>query len=182
MREILILTGSLVLLLTGCASGPTIITNSSPDADFSRLGTYNFMQQLSTDRPDGVRTRLSTMLINSMTREMESRGFRQSDTPDLLVNFFVDTEDRLDVRTVPVATSVHTFRHGRYMAWGGYRTVVREYTRGTLYLDMVDADKRVLAWEGVAEGRLRQDVRQVTQEQIDDIVGQMMAEFVYSVK
>jgi len=138
------------------------------------------MQQLSTDRPNGVRTPLSTMLIRSMSREMASRGFEQSDRPDLLINFLVNTEDRLDVRTVPTGTSSHSFRHGRYRTWGGYRTVVREYTRGTLYVDMVDAAKRVLAWEGVAEGRLRNDVREITQEQIDEVVGQMMAEFMQS--
>ena len=180
MRRVLTLVGPLVLLLAACASGPTIITNLSPDADFSRLRTYDFMQQLSTDRPNGVRTSLSTMLINSMSREMASRGFEQSDTPDLLVNFFVNTEDRLDVRTVPTGTSFHSFRHGRYSTWGGYRTSVRQYTQGTLSIDLVDVANRVLAWEGVAEGRLRNDVREITQEQIDDVVGQVMAEFMHS--
>jgi hypothetical protein len=179
MRRILIMAGPLVLLLASCASGPTITTHKSPDTDFSSLGTYGFMQPLSTDRPNGVRTPLSTMLINSMSREMASRGFEPSDTPDLLVNFFVNTEDRLEVRTVPTATTFHGHRRGRYTTWHGYRNIVREYTRGTLSIDLVDAANNVLAWEGVAQGRLRNDVREISQEQIDQIVGQVMAELMH---
>jgi hypothetical protein len=117
------------------------------------------------------------MLMNSMSREMADRGLKQSDTPDLLVNFFVSTEDRMQVRTVPTGTSFHGYRRGRYSAWGGYRTTVREYTRGTLAIDLVDAANNVLAWEGVAQNRLRTDINQVTQEQTDDVVRQVMAQF-----
>jgi len=172
--------GPLVLLLAACVSGPTITTQASPDADFSSFGTFNFMQPLSTDRPNGVRTPLSIMLIDAMSREMASKGFQQSNTPDLLVNFFANTEDRLDVRTVPATTSIHASRVGRHRVWTGYRTTVREYTRGTLSIDLVDAASNTLVWEGVAEGRLREDVREITQAQIDDVLGQVMAEFMQS--
>ncbi len=180
MREVLMVAGPLVLLLGACGSGPTITTHSNPDTDFSNIGTYNFMQPLSTDGPSDVRTPLTTMLINSMSQEMASKGFEQSDTPDLLVNFFANMEDRLDVRPLPVAPSFSAHRRGRYPNWVGYRTTVREYTRGTLNIDLVDAANNVLAWEGVAQGRLREGAGELTQGQVDRIVSQMMAEFVHS--
>jgi len=178
MRKILITASSLLLLLVACASrGPTIIANASPDADFSSFKTYGFMQQLSTDRPNGVRTPLSTLLINAMSREMANRGFERSDAPDLLINFFVNTEDRLDIRSVPTSAGPRGYRRGRYSTWRGYRTTVREYTQGMLNIDLVDAAKNMLVWEGVAQDRLRNDVRDITQEQIDQVVSQMMAKF-----
>jgi hypothetical protein len=140
------------------------------------------MQPLNTDRPNGVRTPLSTMLMNAMSREMASRGIEPSDSPGLQVNFFVNTEERLDVRSVPTAGGFHTYRRGRYSTWGGYRTIVREFTRGTLSIDLVDASNRVLVWEGVAQGRLRNDLREVTQDQVDQIVRQVMAEFMHGAK
>ena len=178
MRIILIIAGSLVMLLAGCATpGPTITTNANPETVFSSFGTYNFMQPLSTDRSNGVRTSLSTMLINSMSREMADRGLEQSDTPDLLVNFFVNTEERMRVRTVPNTSSFHGYRMGRYSTWRGYQTRVTNYTQGTLAIDLIDPANNVLAWEGVAQDRLRTDISQVTQEQSDDVVRQVMAQF-----
>ncbi len=177
MRSTLIMAAPLFLLAACASSGPRITTNSSPDADFSGFRTYDFMQPLSTDRPNGVRTPLSTMLIQSMTREMKSKGFEQSDTPDLLVNFLAILEERINVRSVPATSSPRGIRRGRYSTWGGYRTTVREYTRGTLGIDVVDATNNVLIWEGAAQSRSRRNVREVTQEQIDEIVRQLMAEF-----
>jgi hypothetical protein len=178
MRGMLVVAGSLALLLTACASsGPTITTNFDPQIDFSGFESYGFMQPLSTDRPNGVRTRLSDMLMGSMNRVMASRGLEQSDAPDLLINFFVNTESRMDVRTVPTVNTFHGYRRGRYSTWMTYSTTVREYTRGTLSIDLVDASQNLLVWEGVAQGRLRDDVNNMTVEQIHGVVSQVMAEF-----
>lgn len=178
MRKILMISVPLAMLLTGCATpGPTIMANANPDTDFSSFRTYNFMQPLGTDRANGVRTPLSNLLINSMTREMTSRGFTQSDTPDLRVNFFVSTEERMQVRTTPTTSSFHSYRRGRYSTWPRYQTTVRQYTKGALAIDIIDAANNVLAWEGVAQNRLRDDLSQVTQEQADDVVGQVMVQF-----
>jgi hypothetical protein len=164
----------------GCASsGPNITTHSAPGTDFARFRTFDFMQPLGTDRDNGVRTPLSALLIDSMTRQLTSRGLSQSDAPDLLVNFFAMTQDRVSVRTVPTAgvgISHHPSRRSRYSTWGGYRTTVREYTRGTLSIDLVDAGENMLVWEGVAQDRLRDDPREITQAQIDGLIEQLLAE------
>ena len=166
------------LLLLGCAStGPTVTTNINPDTDFSKFATYNFMQPLGTDRPGGIQTPLSSNLINALSREMENRGYRRSDTPDLLVNVFVNTERRMDVRQVPTTTTFHGYRHNRYTTWGSYTTEVREYTKGTLAIDLVDVSNRMLAWEGKALKRLNRNATDLTQEQIGNAVSAVMAEF-----
>lgn len=105
---------------------------------------------------------------------MSSRGYQRSDNPDLLINFFVNTERRMDVRQVPAPSTFHGFRFNRYATWGGYRTEVRQYT---LAIDLVDARQKVLAWEGIAQQRLGSSAQQITQEQVDDVVRQVMAEF-----
>jgi len=186
MRRVLILASSLALvaLLAGCAApGPTIIANANPETDFSGFRTYNYMQPLSTDRADGMRTPLSSMLVTSMTLEMSSRGFRQSESPDLLVDFFVVTEDRVDVRTTPTTTSMsmsmRTHPHSRHSmsVWTGQQTTVRQYTKGTLGIDLVDPANNALAWEGAAQGRVRDDARNMTQSDVDELVRQIMGQF-----
>jgi hypothetical protein len=181
MRILFIVAGLLTLLI-GCAStGPTVTANMHPNTDFSSFRTFNFMQPLSTDRASGARTLLSVMLIDAMTREMQSRGFEQSDAPDLLVDFFVVTEDRLDVRTMPTtATSMgrHPYSRHSMRVWTGYETIVRQYTQGTLGIDLVDRAQNALVWEGTAQGRVRDDVRSLTQAEIDELTRQIMAQFV----
>jgi hypothetical protein len=46
----------------------------------------------------------------------------------------------------------------------------------------VDARQKVLAWEGVAQQRLGSSAQQITQEQVDDVVRQVMAEFNHSAR
>ena len=177
MGKLLFLFTSAILLL-GCATtGPKVETNINPNTDFTTFATYNFMQPLGTDRPGGIQTPLSSKLINALSREMETRGYRKSDTPDLLVNVFVNTERRMDVRQVPTATTYHGYRHNRYSTWGGYTTEVREYTKGTLAIDLVDVDNRMLAWEGKALKRLNRNATDLTPEQIGNAVAAVMAEF-----
>ena len=86
------------MLLSACASGPTIVANTNPAADFHAFETYNFMQPLGTDRSNGVRTPFSSRLMASMDREMAARGLTKSDIPDILIDFAIFAEDRLDVR------------------------------------------------------------------------------------
>jgi hypothetical protein len=179
MRRVLQI-GALALLMAGCASAPRVTTNTNPTTDFASFRTYNFMPALGTDRPNGVQTQLSVMLMTAMSREMSSRGYQRSDNPDLLVNFFVNTEQRMDVRQVPTPGSFHGYRFNRYATWGGYRTEVRHYREGTLVIDLVDARRNMLAWEGIAQQRLGRSAQQITQDQVDDVVRQVMVAFTHS--
>ena len=131
------------------------------------------MQPLGTDRPDGIRTPLSTMLINAVTRELEARGMSLSESPDVVVNFFVNTEQRLDVRQTPSASSYHGYRRGRYRAWSGYDTRVRNYTLGTLSIDLADPSRNILVWEGVAQGYLDRGLVEINQAEVDEVVARL---------
>ena len=183
MSTLLLLTCTLALM-AGCATGPTIITNANPQVNMAGFSTFNFMRPLSTDRDNGVRTPLSAMLMSAMTREMKLRGFQQSDSPDLLINFFVNVESRMWVRQSPRAMAppsvFHNYRSARYRAWPGYETTIAQYERGTLSVDLVDPAGNVLVWEGVAMQRLQSP--QVTQQQVDEVVAQVMARFPHRAK
>lgn len=176
MRKLPFIASALALMLTGCASGPTITVNSAPGTDLASFQSFNFMQPLGTDRSNGTRTSMSTMLMNSVSTELTSRGLRQSDSPDLLVDFFVTTEDRIDVRTT--STGMHRvhrshWNRGCCSTWPMYQTTVRQYTEGTLLIDLIDPGRNAMVGEGAAQSRIRSN--EVTQQQIDDVVGQIMA-------
>jgi hypothetical protein len=173
----------IALFLGSCAaSGPRITTQSNPVVDFSGFNTFNFMSPMGTDRPGGVTTPLSMMLAGAVTEELQSRGFALSDEPDLLINVFINTEQRVDVRQTPTATGFYGYRRNRYGTWGGYRTEVRQYTEGTMVIDLIDARQNMLAWEGIAEKRLSSNASQINQQQVDAVVGAILADFPYAAR
>ena len=154
------------LLVAGCASTPTIRSNVDPSIDFSHFRTFGFFEPLATDRA-GYQSLISQQLIISAERELIARGLLRADTnPDLLVNFSADLDQRLRVTQVPTSRGARGFnghRRGFYSTWPMYQqTEVRQYTKGTLGIDVVDAGRRQLVWEGVALSR-------VTQRTIDNI-------------
>jgi len=166
----------LVVLAAGCATrGPVIAVNASPEVDLTSYRTWNFIQPLGTDRSSGIRSPLSTMLMSAMQNEMAARGLTQSDTPELLVDFFVTTQERIDVRTTPTH-SVHRshWNRGWYSTWPSYTTTVRQFTEGTLLIDLIDPNLSALVAEGSAQSRIRSN--EFTQQQANNVVGQVMAE------
>lgn len=167
-------------VLAGCASGPTVRSNVDPSVDFNRFRTFAFLQPLSTDR-EGYQTLVSQQLVASAQRELEARGLvRSDDNPDLLVNFSADLDQRLRVTQVPVAAGagMGRHRHGLYGTWPTYqRTEIRQYTKGTLLIDVVDAARRQLVWEGVALGRVTQSTTNNLGPVLNDAVVEIFREF-----
>jgi hypothetical protein len=178
MLRLSIFASVLALVLAGCAaSGPTIMVNTAPGTELSGFKTFNFLQPLGTDRDNGARTPMSSMLANAMTRELTSRGLTQSDSPDLMVDFFVTTEERMDVRTT--SSSMHSMHRSNWhrgccSTWPTHQTTVRQYTQGTLLVDLIDPAANALIAEGAAQNRIRSN--ELTRQQVDDIVGQIMTD------
>jgi hypothetical protein len=165
-----------VFLLAGCAtSGPAITVNASPEVDLTSYQTWNFLQPLGTDRSAGFRSPLSSMLMSAMENQMAARGLRQSDTPDLLVDFFITTQERVDVRTRPTNSVRRShWNQGWYNTWPNYETTVRQFTEGTLLIDLIDPNRQALVAEGWAQSRIRST--EFTQQQADEVVGLIMAQ------
>ena len=151
----------MMTLLAACSSGSKIIANTDPMADFSEFETYDFYQQLSTDR-GGTRTILTTHLLTAATKELEARGFRRSgNNPDLFIDFMASTQDKIQVRNQPTTgVSMHRGRGGgRAGTWSGASMSmstqqVTQTTEGTVAIDVVDRKKNQLVWEAAAVGRV----------------------------
>jgi len=167
------------LLIAGCASGPRIVSNMDPSADFSRFRTFGFMQPLGTDSASG-QTLTSQHLIAAVTDELQMRGLRPAtDSPDLLVNFFISTRDV--VSSTPSSSASMHWRSGRYSTWRGYSMsmgtpTVTTQTQGTLAIDLVDADQGQLVWEGAATQRVTENRRSNLDETLSSAVKDMFVE------
>lgn len=167
-----------LIALAGCATGPTVRTNVDPSVDFTRFRTFDFMQPLSTDR-EGYQSFISRDLMAAAEREMTALGFqRSSENPDLLVNFAANFDERLRVTQTPhTRTAWGTHRRGFYSTWPGYSTQVRQYTQGSFGVDIVDAGRRQLVWEGVAISRITRSDAENIGPLLDTSVREIFAQF-----
>ena len=153
---------ALALLLAGCASGPKINTDYDHNVDFSRYKTYGFYNPMSIENPN-YSSIYGSLLRDAIGKEMESRGYMQSNNPDLLINVSARLQDKTKVTTTtdPYMGGYYGYRAGYYGTWGGYgfgtQTQVSSYTEGTMNVDLVDRIEKKMVWEGVAVGRIHQD-------------------------
>lgn len=164
-------------LLAACSSGPTIITNSDPSADFVNLRTFDFMQPLSTDSGN-VRSLLSTHLIAATTNELELLGWRRdTNNPDVLINFLLETQQQIQSRNTSASMSMH--RGGRYGMWGGTMSTptIETTTQGALSVDMIDPARNQLIWEGTATNRVTDSIRRNQEDSVNSFVADIFAEF-----
>ncbi len=150
----------LPLVLAACATGPTVRVNIDPGTDFAQYKTFGFVNPLGTDR-SGYRSIISQQLITDTQRELEARGMRRADdAPQLLVNFNAKLADVLQVSPAPPPpfVSYYGYRAGVYSTWPLYynQNTVTQFTQGTLNIDIVDAARKQLVWEGLVTDSVSQ--------------------------
>jgi predicted small lipoprotein YifL len=169
-----------LLVLAGCGTrGPTIRTNADESADLTRFRTFTFMQPLSTDR-EGYQSLISRRLIDAAERELVGLGFQRVESgADIMVNFSARLDQRLRVTQSPTTSmgAWGSHRRGFYSAWPVYRTDVRQYTQGTLVVDIVDVARNQLVWEGIAESRITARSTEDAGPLIDTAVREIFARF-----
>ena len=143
-------------LLAACASVPTVRSDYDHTANFAVYKTFGYASPLGTD-VDGYSTLITQRLKAATRQELESRGYRYSDThPDLLLNFSGRLAEKIRVSQAPAPLGYYAYRADYYGTWPAYayQTWVDQYKEGTLNIDIVDAARRQLVWEGVAIGRV----------------------------
>ncbi|HEY6641900.1 DUF4136 domain-containing protein [Povalibacter sp.] len=171
--------------LAACASGPTIRADADPTVNLSSYKTFGFYEKVSTDR-SAYTTLISTRLKEATRTELTKRGYTFTETnPQLLANFNLNIENRQDVQSTPSAGvgvgmgGYYGYRSGMYGVWGGYPQDVEtvHYQVGTLAIDLVDAAKKQLVWQGTAEGRINKKAIENPGPAIDSVVGEIFAKY-----
>ena len=157
-----VLLTSAVMLLASCASKPTIETDYDHTVDFSKYTTYGFFNPMGIENPN-YSSIYGSIFRDAISKEMESRGYKMSDNPDLMINVSGRLQDKTKVTTTSdpyMGGGYYGYRRGAYGAWGGYgygtQTHVSNYTEGTVNVDMVDRNLKRMVWEGVAVGRVNE--------------------------
>ena len=163
-----------VLLVSGCASGPTVIADKAPDTDLSAYRTFGFFDHVATDNA-AYSTILTSHLKQTTRTELERLGYVYDEAnPQLRVNFFLNVEERREIRSTPTTGGFYGYR---FYSWGGIDVNTIEYKAGTLSIDLVDVSRNALVWHGLAEGRVRDDAYRNPGVAIGSVVAEIFHAF-----
>ena len=177
------LTG-VALSIVACSSGPKIYINKDPNTDLGDFTTFGIQPRLGTDRSDGTQSLLSQFFVTATRKELELRGYTYTtEDPDLTVNFYASTKERIRSTSTPSAGGYYGYRggyygtYGGYGAYGGYNTTVQQYTEGTVTIDLINNNTQKLVWEGTAVGRITSEVQENLEEAVTAVVNEIFKKY-----
>lgn len=144
------------LLTSACSSGLTVRSDEDPSADFSKYQSWNFFDPMGIE--GGYNSPIFGQLFReAITREMKERGYRMSDQPDLLINVTIQSDEKVSMRSysAPYMSGAYYSRPGGYYGSGvgmgvGVSTRATKTTEVSVFIDLVDREKRRVSWQGVA--------------------------------
>ena len=170
---------ALALGLAACSSEQaTTRVDSRPGVNLTRYRTYNFMDAVARNDSAFMNSGSNIFdLKRAVTRELEARGFRKADQPDLWVNIALVTQQRVQTREANYRTDGAPYYIGqRNYHWQATDIPVGTYQEGTATIDLVDAARKELVWQGTTTSILSRTPSR-SAKQIDKGVEEVFARF-----
>ncbi len=172
MKTIRILPLMLVAFLVSCSS-VQVASDYDKSVEFGGFKTFGFYKA-GVDKAE-ISDLDKKRIMKAIQENLVAKGFTISDKPDLLVNIFTKSREQVDV---------NQFNSGWGYGWGygwnpwgyGGRTTVTSSTEGTLYIDLIDAKKKELVWQGEGTGTLTKNVDK-KDENIREFVSKILEQY-----
>ncbi len=165
---------SLILIITSTSCVTVRVAS-----DYDKQANFNTYKSFAFYKPGIDKAEISDLdkkrILRAIEADMTAKGFTKSATPDVLISIFTKTKENVNVYQ-------NNFGWGYGWAWnpwywgvGGYHTVTRD-TQGTLYIDLIDASKKELVWQGMGTSALTNDTNR-KQEKMNEIVGAILEKY-----
>ena len=167
---------SLLLIVISCSS-VNVYSDYDKETDFSSFKTYAFYKK-GIDKVE-ISDLDKKRILRAIERELKSKGMVPSDNPDLLVNIFTKSREKIDVyNNSYYGWYPWYYGYGYGPGYGfGYSNVTSS-TEGTLFIDLIDARKKELAWQGIGVGILSYSKNIEKKEaRISEIVTNIMMQY-----
>ncbi|NMH26723.1 DUF4136 domain-containing protein [Flavobacterium silvaticum] len=156
MKTIKVLPVLLAFVVSSCCA-VRVASDYDKSVDFSAYKTYGFYKT-GIDKAE-ISDLDKKRILRSIETSLAAKGYTKSETPDLLVNIFTKARTQVDVNQFNAGWGYGWgWGWNPYMWGGGYNTSVNTYTEGTLFIDLIDAKKKELLWQGEGIGTLTKDV------------------------
>ncbi len=163
----------LFLIFISCTS-VRVATDYDTKVDFNAYKSFAFYKP-GIDKVD-VSDLDKKRIMRAVEAELIAKGMQKSTTPDVLINLFTKSRERINVND--------NFIWGvgwgwNPWMWGGLgRLNINQYIEGTLFIDVIDAKEKELVWQGIGSGvlSLRSGVKR-REERIEELVKETLSEY-----
>lgn len=166
----------MLLLVVASCSTVKVATDYDKNANFSTYKTFAFFKT-GIDKAE-INDLDKRRILRAIEAELLAKGFTKSDEPDLLISLFTKSNQRVDVYNNSWGMGAWGWG-GFYSPWGwGYNQQpnVTTNTEGVLYIDLIDANKKELVWQGMGTGYLTQNMEK-KEALIQEFVSKIMEKY-----
>lgn len=135
-----------ILLISASCATIKITSDYDKSAPFTSFKSYTFTPEALTLGIDELNR---NRVIKAVENELSLKGFTKSENPDVLINLKINSTTKQTATT----TGGYGYR------WGGGVTSVSydSYVEGTLFVEMIDAAKKQIVWQGRGTGTINPD-------------------------
>lgn len=168
MKLLKLLTLSLLFVVVGCSS-VKVMTDYDTKANFSQYKTFAFYKK-GIDKA-AISDLDKRRIMRAIERELIAKGMQKSSNPDVLVSIFTKTRERINVNDNRFG--------GFWYPWyyGPNPVTVSQYTEGTLFIDILDKQKKELVWQGIGSGALRMSNVEKKERRIKEFVKEILSKY-----
>ena len=163
---------SLTILFMSCSSVRVV-------ADYDKQVNFNAFKTFAFYKPGIDKAEISDLdkrrILKAIESELLAKGFTKSENPDLLVSIIASAKEKIDV--------YNNFYGGAGWGWGwnpyfyGNYNTVSTSTEGVLYIDLIDASKKELVWQGQGVGYLSFNNVEKKEARIKEFVSQILERY-----
>ena len=151
-----------------------VATDYDKNVDFANYKSFAFFKS-GIDKVE-ISDLDKRRILNAIDAELTAKGITKSENPDLLVNIFTKSRQQVDVNQFNAGWGYGWGWGWNPWMWGGRSTTVSTTTEGTLYIDLIDARKKELIWQGEGVGVLTQNINK-KDERIKEFVKKILEKY-----
>ena len=150
-----VLVAYLLVGFTACSTGNAVF-DYDKEAPFETYFTFNFIRPDPEElRKAGVEHPEHVDIFESAIEErMVLKGYKRVlRDPDLRISYFVKVKNlqKANTTSVSVGTGSYGYGGGGSVSVGASHTNYIDYKEGTVIIDLIDAKKDLLVWEGIGD-------------------------------
>ena len=162
----------IIFLFTSCTS-VRVASDYDKNVNFDTFKTFAFYKT-GIDKAE-INDLDKRRIMRAIESELLVKGFSKSSNPDILVSIFTKSREKINVY------SNNGFGpYGYGWGWSPWYWNNNSYTssstEGSLYIDLINANKKELVWQGIGRGYISENMSN-KEERIKEFVSKIMEKY-----